>query len=518
MLKITPEFESAVDLIENGDVHIFLTGKAGTGKSTLLNYFRENTQKKIAVLAPTGVAAVNVRGQTVHSFFGFRPDITMKEAKRLAGRVLREEGGDLYQELEILIIDEVSMLRSDLLDCIDVFLKAVRKDRHRPFGGLRVVFIGDLYQLPPVVSKHDKEIFGDHYAGPYFFDAQIFPKIQLKIIELETVHRQNDPTFIGILNAVRNNTLSDEDIGILNTRCLMDDLPPEDLTVCLVGTNAQAGAINEQRLRLLHGRQYEFEGTIDGSFEEKNLPTETSLRLKVGAQVMLLNNDSFGRWVNGTMATVTHLKEAQGDDAPEITVQLEDGGEYDLSPVRWDLFRYKLDAKKKTVTTETVGTFTQFPLKLAWAVTIHKSQGKTFDRVVIDSGRGLFAPGQMYVALSRCRSLEGLMLTRPLQRHQVFVDRRIVSFMTRYRYDTAEEAFPADLKKRMINEAIAAHRSLEIVYLKPTDEKSRRVIKPLSVGQLEFGGKEFLGLRAYCDKRRQERTFRVDRILELRLV
>lgn len=517
-LKITPEFESAVALLENGDAHVFLTGKAGTGKSTLLNYFRETTQKKIAVLAPTGVAAVNVRGQTVHSFFGFRPDVTAKEAKRLAGRVLREEGAELYQELEILIVDEVSMLRSDLLDCMDAFLKTIRKERTLPFGGLRVVFIGDLYQLPPVISTRDKAVFEEHYAGPFFFDAQIFPKIQLKIVELETIHRQSDPVFIGVLNAVRNNTLSDDDLDILNARCLMDDLSPEDLTICLVGTNAQAGAINEQRLKILHGRIFEFEGVIQGSFEDKNLPTETNLRLKVGAQVMLLNNDSFGRWVNGTMATVTHLKEAEGDANPEVTVQLEDGGEYDLSPVRWDLFRYKLDPKKKAVITETVGSFSQFPVKLAWAVTIHKSQGKTFDRVVIDAGRGMFAPGQMYVALSRCRSLEGLVLTQPLQRHQVFVDRRIVSFMTRYRYDTAEQAFPLALKTKMIDEAIAAGRNLEIVYLKPTDEKSRRVVHPISVGELAFGGKEFLGLRAYCDKRRQERTFRVDRILELRLV
>jgi hypothetical protein len=212
------------------------------------------------------------------------------------------------------------------------------------------------------------------------------------------------------------------------------------------------------------------------------------------------------------------LKEAKGNREPEVTVQLEDGNEYDLQPVRWDLFRYRLDEKKKTVTTETVGSFTQFPLKLAWAVTIHKAQGKTFDRVVIDAGRGMFAPGQMYVALSRCRSLEGLVLTQPLQRHQVFVDRRIMSFMTRYRYETAEEAFPLTLKTRLIDEALRDGRDLEIVYLKPTDEKSRRVVRPVSIGEMEFNGKTFIGLRAFCDKRREERTFRVDRILEMRVV
>ncbi len=494
-----------------------MTGKAGTGKSTLLNHFRETTEKKIAVLAPTGVAAVNIRGQTVHSFFGFRPDITVKEAKRLAGRALREEEDGLYRELDAAVIDEASMLRADVLDCIDAFLKVVRKSK-LPFGGLRFVFIGDLYQLPPVVTSRDKTVFGEHYASPYFFDAQVFPKLALELVELETVFRQKDPRFVELLNSVRNNTLSDDQIEGLNRRCEPDWEGTEGLTVHLTATNVQASEINHRKLQLLSGRPFSYEGLVEGDFAEKNLPTERVLSLKTGSQVMLLNNDSFGRWVNGTMATVTQLQEGARGREPEVHVELEDGREYDLAPARWDLFRYALDAKKKTLTTETIGSFTQYPVKLAWAVTIHKSQGRTFDRVVIDAGRGMFAPGQMYVALSRCRTLEGLVLTKPVTRSHVFVDRRIVTFMTRHRYRTAEEAFPLEQKRKIIERAIGDGHDLEIVYLKPTDEKSRRVIRPISVGELEFGGKSFVGLRAFCDRRHEERTFRVDRILEMRVV
>jgi hypothetical protein len=518
VIEITSEFRRILDLLEGGSSHVFLTGKAGTGKSTLLNHFRETTKKKVAVLAPTGVAAVNIRGQTVHSFFGFRPDITVKEAKRLAGRALREEKGGLYRELDLAVIDEVSMLRSDLLDCMDAFLKTVRKERNLPFGGLRMVFIGDLYQLPPVVTARDKAVFEEHYASPYFFDAKIFPKLELELVELETVFRQKDPRFVELLNSVRNNTLSDDQIDDLNRRCEPDWEGVEGLTVHLTATNAQALEINHRKLQSLPGGPFSYEGLVDGDFPEKDLPTERVLNLKTGAQVMLLSNDSFGRWVNGTMATVTALNDGRKNDEAEVTVELEDGREYDLAPVRWDLFRYALDPKRKALTTETVGSFTQYPVKLAWAVTIHKSQGRTFDRVVIDAGRGMFAPGQMYVALSRCRTLEGLVLTRPVTRSHVFVDRRIVTFMTRHRYRTAEEAFPLEQKRKIIERAIGDGHDLEIVYLKPTDEKSRRVIRPVSLGEMEFQGKAFIGLRAYCDKRREERTFRVDRILEMRVV
>ncbi|HEX5037610.1 MAG TPA: AAA family ATPase [bacterium] len=422
-------FQRALDAFEDGEGHVFLTGKAGTGKSTLLSYFRESTRRRIAVLAPTGVAAVTVRGQTVHSFFGFKPGVTVKQAKRLAGRAVREGEAEIFRELEVLVIDEVSMLRADLLDCVDAFLKTVRKEREKPFGGLRMIFIGDLYQLPPVVASHEKSVFEGHYSGPFFFDAKIFPKLSLEILELETVHRQSDPVFIDVLNAVRNNTISDEHLAVLNGRCLMDDVSAEDMTICLVATNAQANAINERKLGMIPSPSFVFEGNVDGDFSEKDFPTEKSLRLKTGAQVMLLNNDGLGRWVNGTMATVIALSEGGAGREPEVMVELETGGEYELKPVKWDLIRYRLDEKKKTVTSEPMGSFTQFPLKLAWAVTIHKSQGKTFDRVVIDLSRGFFAPGQMYVALSRCRRLERLSLTRPLERRHVFVDRRIASFM-----------------------------------------------------------------------------------------
>jgi len=520
MIEINEQFQRALDRLENAEhsnAHVFLTGKAGTGKSTLLNHFRETTEKKIAVLAPTGVAAVTIHGQTVHSFFGFRPDITVEEAKRIAARALRDQEDKLYRNLEAVIIDEVSMLRADVLDCIDAFLQTVRKSKRIPFGGLRMIFIGDLYQLPPVVTSRDREVFKEHYASPYFFDAKVMQKVPLELLELETVYRQKDERFVEILNAVRNNTLSEDQVASLNERFDAGFDAESNFYVHLVATNAQASEINARKLDSLEEKMAFFEGVIEGEFSPKDLPTEPMLHLKVGAQVMLLNNDSFGRWVNGTMAVVTELQEAKKGQEPEVRVELEDGGDYEILPSRWDIFRYQLDEKKKRLTTETIGTFTQYPLKLAWAVTIHKSQGKTFDRVVIDAGRGMFAPGQMYVALSRCRALEGMVLTQPLQRHQVFVDRRIVNFMTQHRYQKAEEAFPLERKKSFIAEAIRNGHDLEIVYLKPTDEKSRRVIRPVSMGEMEFKGKSFLGLRAYCDKRREERTFRVDRILEMRV-
>ncbi len=430
-IEINSQFKAALDLMENSSEPVFVTGRAGTGKSTLLSHFCQTTGKAVAVLAPTGVAAINVRGQTIHSFFGFKPDITTQQSKALAMRAARYKEAELYQKLETLVIDEISMVRADLLDCMDVFLRTVRKRKQRPFGGVQIIMIGDLYQLPPVVTTTEREIFKLHYASPYFFSSHVFSQMIPHLVELETVYRQKDQSFIDLLNAVRNNSLTDEQIEAINA-CYepdFDSIKSEDFYIHLTSTNEQASLINRQRLDSLPGALHTFEGVIDGNFEQKNYPTEWQLQLKKNAQVMLLNNDPSGRWVNGTMGIITEISTGQVE---EIKVELENGREDWIKPVRWEILHYDYDEKEKTLVTEPVGAFTQYPLKLAWAITIHKSQGKTFDRVILDVGRGTFATGQMYVALSRCRHLKGLILKKPLRRSHVFVDQRIVSFLTSY--------------------------------------------------------------------------------------
>jgi ATP-dependent exoDNAse (exonuclease V) alpha subunit len=439
-IEINPEFRQALELLESSADPLFITGKAGTGKSTLLSYFRENTQKRVAILAPTGVAAVNVRGQTIHSFFGFKPNVTVRQAKEIARKVRRdEEDAGLYNELDAVVIDEVSMVRADLLDCVDAFLRTVRKNLRTPFGGLRMVFIGDLYQLPPVVSGGERSVYAEQYPSPYFFDAQAFSQGDLLMVELERVYRQKDERFIEVLNAVRNNSLTDAHVDILNKRCKPDFEPVGGLYIHLAATNDRAAAINARYLTQLKGTGRILEGHVEGDFEKWALPTDVLLELKKQAQVMLVSNDSEGRWVNGTMAEVTGLPKENGE---AVRVKLQGGGEVEIHRTQWDLFRYQFDRKKKILTTEPLGTFKQYPLRLAWAVTIHKSQGKTFDHVILDTGRGMFAPGQMYVALSRCRSLEGLVLKKPLRREHVFVDERVVRFMSGFHGCNTEPQLP----------------------------------------------------------------------------
>ncbi len=513
--EITPEFENAWRQMESGPSCLFITGKAGTGKSTLLDYFRRLTQKKIAVLAPTGVAALNVHGQTLHAFFGFKPDVTLKAAQERARRLRREGEDEIYQELEILVIDEVSMVRADLLDCIDKFLRTVRKRRWTPFGGIRVVFVGDLYQLPPVVAPEERQLFREHYSSPYFFDAKVMAKVDLKILELEKIYRQKDRRFIDLLNSVRNNSLDSEQLDWLNQRYAPDFEPDVGLYVYLTATNDRAATMNSKRLAQLGGKSMTLTGNLEGNFDPKNLPTEMRLQIKVGAQVMLVSNHPEGLWVNGSMAQVASLPQGEKN---AVTVELEEGGLVEVYPHQWDLFRYRFDAKSKLLSTETLGTFRQYPLRLAWALTIHKSQGKTFDHVVLDTGRGLFAPGQLYVALSRCRRLEGLVLTKHIAPQEVFVDWRVSRFMTSYRYAKSAELQPLEYKKSMLETAIAEGRMLRLVYLKPSDEKSIRTVRPLELGEMEYSGKHFLGFRAYCQNRGAQRMFRLDRVLEMQLL
>ena len=517
-IEINEQFGRALDLLENTDKNVFITGKAGTGKSTLLEHFRETTRKRIAVLAPTGVAALNVRGQTIHSFCGFKPDITLDKVRKVPKRFA--DKAELVNHLQTVVIDEVSMVRADLLDCFEKFLRLNGPHPRKRFGGIQVALIGDLYQLPPVVTSAERELFTSHYESPYFFSARVFADaaLALEFVELEKIYRQTDSGFIGLLNAIRNRSASDEDLARLNTRVDHGFVPRgDDLTITLTSTNDLAAARNREKLDELPGRARAYEGIVDGEFDRSAFPTDERLELKPGAQVMLLTNDPNGRWVNGTIGKVTRIVRRKGED-DTVGVEFGDGGEGELKPNVWELFRFVYDEESQAITSEPVGAFTQYPLKLAWAVTIHKSQGKTFDKVVIDIGRGTFAHGQVYVALSRCTTFEGIVLRKPIARHHIRMDWRVVNFLTRFQYDRAEERLAYGEKVRMIEEAVSEGRDLRIVYLKPDDTKSRRRIRPESIEMLEYAGKRFEGLVAYCYEREDLRHFRIDRMLEVEVL
>jgi ATP-dependent exoDNAse (exonuclease V) alpha subunit len=421
-LEISGQFQDAYEAMERGNKHIFLTGKAGTGKSTLLRYFRERTRRATAVVAPTGVAAVNIDGQTIHSFFKLRPGVTVDEARH-DGRAARKD--QLFQKIETIIIDEVSMVRADLMDCIDAYLQAALKSKAR-FGGKRLVMIGDLHQLPPIVRGEEAAELKKKYTTPFFFSSEAIRDClqlgMLEYIELAKIYRQTDERFIEILNAVRCGNITESQLAELN---MQHDPAFSDETgkhMHLMAVNAQADAHNETNLDRLGGKIKIVTGKIKGEFKESELPTDLELRLKKGARVMLVNNDSQGRWVNGTLATVREVRDES------IDVALDNGKILEILPYTWNKAKSKFDKESGELTRETLGSFTQFPLRLAWATTIHKSQGKTFDRIVIDLGRGAFAAGQSYVALSRCRTLDGITLKRPVRRSDLIMDQRILQF------------------------------------------------------------------------------------------
>lgn len=512
-IDINEQFKKALEVMEGTDHHAFITGRAGTGKSTLLDYFRSTTKKELVVLAPTGVAALNVKGQTIHSFFRFKPNVALQSVKKV------KQGGDLYKELDAIIIDEVSMVRADLMDCIDKFLRLNGRDKRSPFGGIQMIFIGDLYQLPPVVSGKEKEAFKDHYASPFFFDAEVMHGLDMEFIELEKIYRQKDESFIALLNAIRNNSVTGEELQLLNSRYRPDVDPdtmtvPDNFYVWLTSTNEASGRINMQHLAQLQGDTLSYDGEIQGDFTQDALPTQINLQLKIGAQVMLLNNDPYGRWVNGSIGRITAIEQESGD-RDIVIVELTNGDIADVTPYKWELFTYQYDKQKRQIESEVNGSFTQYPIKLAWAMTIHKSQGKTFEKVVIDIGKGTFATGQMYVALSRCTCLEGIILKKPVEKRHIFIDWRVVRFVTEYQYKLSDRLLPADDKIRLIRNAIGEERALKIVYLKNNDTKSVRLITPLAVGEMEYLGKTYTGVQAFCHTRNGTRTFRIDRILEI---
>lgn len=423
-IDLSPAFLRALDLMEHGDGSLFITGRAGTGKSTLLQYFKQNTTKNIVVLAPTGVAAVNIGGATIHSFFGFKPDVTMEKAWKAGGKAKKPE---LYQHLDAIVIDEISMVRADLLDCVDAFMRRVCK-QIAPFGGKRVIFFGDLYQLPPVVTQDDGEIFRSRYDSAFFFSADVISRTPLTFLELDHIYRQADDAFIKILNAVRENTVTQADIALLNTRVHEDYAPPpEEYIVHLTGTNRDAQAYNTYQLHSLEGELHTFKARSTGGFDRRTEPAPRELSLKIGAQVMMTSNDREKRFINGTLGRVEDIS-FMGEN-PIVSIRLHNQKLVDVGPNSWEMYRFSYSESSRRITTEVAGTYTQLPLMLAWGITIHKSQGKTFDRLAIDLPRS-FAHGQTYVALSRATSLSGIILKRPLTQSHVIMDPIITTWLT----------------------------------------------------------------------------------------
>ncbi len=403
-------YDSLIHHILSGRRNIFLTGRAGTGKTTLLRQLIQSERDRAVVLAPTGLAAVNVGGQTIHSFFNFPPRLLdASDAKKLRNQ-------RLVRSIKTLVIDEISMVRADLLQAIDAALRLNRGDR-APFGGVRMILSGDLHQLPPVVGADVEPILTSSYGGAWFFKSPAFAAAGFQIAALKRVFRQEDEGFIRILNGLRNGRLSVHDEAVLKTRVSSRTTAEASVThVVLTPNNASAFRINQIRLSELPGPSRGYAASLDGQFEEKAFPTEDLLELKPGARVMMIRNDPSGRWVNGSIGTVAALGES------DVFVTLA-GETHRVGPLAWEKFRYDFDAAKQLVTRTVVGSFKQLPLRLAYAVTIHKSQGMTLDRVHVDFDSGMFAHGQAYVAFSRCRTLEGLELSRPLVPRDIIIDR-----------------------------------------------------------------------------------------------
>ncbi len=446
MSAFTPDstnklFFLAAQMVNHSDRHIFLTGKAGTGKTTFLKYIKNNTHKQMAIVAPTGVAAINAGGVTIHSFFqlpiapfipddnpfGMRQDNdnTTNQLQLLATLKMNGEKKKIIRELELLVIDEVSMVRCDTLDAIDTVMRHIRRNHLQAFGGVQVLFIGDLFQLPPVMPAHEWRILNEFYEGPYFFNSRVLERNKPVCIELNKIYRQQEEKFINLLNQIRNNRLDETGVALLNERLDPTFNPPkEEGYIRLVTRNAKVDSINAVELEQLEGRTYSFPAEIKGDFSDKAFPADEILKLKIGAQVMFIKNDMdiAKRFYNGKIGRVVNIK----NDA--VFVQCDN--EYEEIEVKtssWDNIRYNLNPTTRQLEEEPVGTFTQYPLRLAWAITVHKSQGLTFEKAIIDAGDA-FEKGQVYVSLSRCTTLDGLKLHTMIRNHSLFSDSRVVAF------------------------------------------------------------------------------------------